>query len=91
MKNVNILKVEQGNEFYDASKLNNGGGYDQPIITFEYKGIQGVYEDTSCGDFGTRESVEWDGKYAQWGSMIEEENHYSEIPEADLQVILNGL
>jgi|LSQX01.3.fsa_nt_gb hypothetical protein len=57
-----ISRAEQ-NSHYDQAKCNNGGGYSQPLITFEYNGKIGTINDTSCGDFGDRYTVEYDGKY----------------------------
>ena len=59
---IKVLNSVETNEFFNIEKSNNGGGYSQPKITFEYGGITGVYHDTSCGDFGTRFTVEWNGK-----------------------------
>ena len=48
--------VEQMNDFYDASRLNNGGGYDQPRMTVKILNhstvYEVVYEDYDRGDFG---------------------------------------
>ncbi|ELV2914280.1 hypothetical protein SGH21_002425 [Staphylococcus pseudintermedius] len=59
---VKILKIEQSNPHFDEKKKNNGGGYDQPVVTFEYKGVIGTYRNSSCGDFGSRYHLEWNGK-----------------------------
>ena len=60
------------NPFYSSAKANNGGGYWQPggialISIGEGKLVTVEYDDTSCGDFGRRESfsVETDG--FRWG------------------------
>lgn len=60
MSEIKILsqKSTEQNEFYDPARSNNGGGYSQPCreTVFEYKGEQYkfVFNDTSCGDFGSR-------------------------------------
>lgn len=59
---IKVLSTIESNPFYDINRSNNGGGYSHPEITFEYNGITGVYHDTSCGDFGERYKIEWNGK-----------------------------
>lgn len=60
MSEIKILSQNSAeqNEFYDPTKSNNGGGYSQPCrkTFFEYEGEQYelVFNDTSCGDFGSR-------------------------------------
>lgn len=60
MSEIKILsqKSTEQNEFYDPARSNNGGGYSQPcrVTVFEYEGEQYkfVFNDTSCGDFGSR-------------------------------------
>lgn len=73
MTTLTILSVKQGNEFYEESRKHNGGGYDQPTVIFEIEGKQGVFKDTSCGEFGSRYFLEFDGKAASWGTMLNEE------------------
>lgn len=62
MKKIKILKVEETNAFFDEGKQNNGGGYSQPHIAFAYDGKIGHIYDSSCGDFGSRYDVCFDGK-----------------------------
>lgn len=77
MKNtINILGVKEQNAFVNPAKANNGGGYEQPEYAFEYKGVEGTYSDTSCGEFGTRYEVKWNGYSAYFGSMLSEREHY---------------
>ena len=63
MKKVEILNVwgSQGNEFYDPSAANNGGGYDQPYGGMTARvGKEHLYiycEDNSCGDYGCRYEI----------------------------------
>lgn len=55
---ITNIQVEQGNPFYDPARGNDGGGYDQPEIKFDY-GFERCYiSDSSCGDFGDRFTVE---------------------------------
>lgn len=60
MSEIKILsqKSTEQNGFYDPARSNNGGGYSQPcrVTVFEYEGEQYkfVFNDTSCGDFGSR-------------------------------------
>lgn len=59
---IRILEQIETNPYYNPKKSSNGGGYSHPEITFEFNGIVGTFHDTSCGDFGTRFTVQWDGK-----------------------------
>lgn len=77
-----ILKETQINEFYNPEKTNNGGGYDQNRVIFELNGIKGLFEDTSCGDFGTRFFLKYNGKATNWGTM-ERSFNYSEFSVDD--------
>lgn len=61
MKELKIISAQQQNDFYNVSKSCNGGGYDQPFVRFEFAGIEGFLDDTSCGEFGRRYSIEWNG------------------------------
>ena len=83
---ITILQETQINEFYNPEKTNNGGGYKQTRIIFELNGIKGMFEDTSCGEFGTRFFLKYNGKCSCWGSM-ESDFSYSEFrfddPEFD--------
>ena len=60
MSEIKILSktAAEQNEFFDLNKSSNGGGYSQPLkkTTFEYEGeeYEFVYDNTSCGDFGSR-------------------------------------
>lgn len=57
-----VSEVEQ-NAFYNEKCNNNGGGYHQPLITFVFNGVEGVIDDTSCGDFGSRYTIKYGRKY----------------------------
>jgi len=63
---IKILNEKQGNPYYDPTKTNNGGGYDQSIITFLVNGKKGVFKDNSCGDFGWRLCLKVEGE-GYWG------------------------
>lgn len=59
---VRFKDIRQMNPFYDPAKANNGGGYDQPEISFTLFGWNTELgeirlRDTSCGDFGTRYDI----------------------------------
>lgn len=63
MKNyINLIECQELNSFVDVDKANNGGGYSQPKITysgyFNNRSIVVTITDTSCGEFGSRYSVE---------------------------------
>ena|SRR5699024_1387182 len=87
MNEVKIVGTELLQEAVEG-KENNGGGYEHTRTVFEFQGKQGVFEDTSCGDFGSRFFMEWDGKMAMWGSMIDEELEYSEFDEQEQSELL---
>lgn len=74
-----LLKHEQLNSFYDPDRAYDGGGYDQPGYTFEFKGIIGYFEDTSCGSFGSRYTLNWNGVHADYDSVGNEIEEYSEF------------
>ena len=48
-----IVEEEQGNPFFNAEKAFDGGGYNQPQITFVYNGCIGRFLNNSCGSFGS--------------------------------------
>jgi hypothetical protein len=90
MKNyINIVECQELNSFVDVNKANNGGGYAQPKITysgyFNNRSIVVTITDTSCGEFGSRYSVDVEYKnkcykyyYSSVGNCIEE---YGNIPQ----------
>lgn len=61
MNDLKLINEVEQNSFFNESTQNNGGGYYQPLLTFNGKynnyplGV--IISDTSCGDFGTRYSV----------------------------------
>ena len=70
MKKINIISEVEMNDFANLSLANNGGGYHQPQFKFVYDGLEGVFSDSSCGDFGSRYSLDFNGKQFRWGSML---------------------
>lgn len=58
IKNIKLLEEREQNDFFEPSKSCNGGGYHQPLIkySFEYENetYTLTYNNTSCGDFGSR-------------------------------------
>ena len=69
MKKIKVLKKVETNSFADSSRSNNGGGYSQPLITFEFAGIKGEFKDSSAGEFGTRYEIRYGGKSYVYDSM----------------------
>ena len=66
---LQIKSRTESNENYNASKINNGGGYHQPRYVFEFNGKEGAFDDTSCGDFGTRYDVVLNGECIYYQSL----------------------
>jgi len=84
-----ISRVSQ-NPFFDDGKSNNGGGCSQPLVEFEFNGIEGSIDDTSCGDFGARYSVSYDGKYFLYDNVSEhftEESSFSKQNADDVRFV----
>lgn len=61
-KGVKILEWKQQNPHYDPTRANNGGGYNQPLVRFEYKGKVFIIDDHGCGDFGEDFTIFHEGK-----------------------------
>ena len=70
---IKIIREEELNDFVDSLKCYNGGGYHQPLYEFEYKGKKGYFEDTSCGDFGRRYHLEWNGLHLNYDQVGNED------------------
>lgn len=98
MENLNYLTLVSEielNEFANASVSNNGGGYAQPcyIYSGEYncKPIEVQIRDTSCGEFGSRYSVEVyyndEVKEYYYNSMNNHVEEYGNINEEIAQFI----
>ena len=88
---IKELGYAETNEFADESRANNGGGYHQPLITFEYKGEKGTIHDTSCGDFGKWYEVIIGEKYFSYdgvsGYSYPEDRYYTNFTEDDREFI----
>lgn len=82
---IKIISVVETNSFADESKSNNGGGYSQPFITFEYDGLKGTLHDTSCGDFGKRIELIYLDKKWNYNEMSDWKNYtdFNMIDDAD--------
>ena len=74
-KKINIISTVETNSFADSSRANNGGGYSQPLITFEFDGIEGTFKDNSCGDFGKRYEIRYNGKLWTYDTMSTWKNY----------------
>lgn len=73
---------------YDPNRpelANNGGNYPQPTIVVGNGNVTVTIDDCSCGDFGSRIYVEVEAfgleYHATYGSMLHEDEEYSDIPE----------
>ena len=69
MKKIKVLNKVETNYFADANKGNNGGGYSQPEFTFEFDGKEGIFRDSSAGEFGVRHEIRYDGKSWVYDTM----------------------
>lgn len=85
---IKVLKIKQGNPHFDPRKQNDGGGYDQPIVTFEKDRIIGTYHNSSCGDFGSRHRLEWNDKVEIWGTMEPDFNYHDDFNEDEFDEII---
>lgn len=91
MSRFAVTNVKKTNEFEDWRTANNGGGYPQRDIRFKSSdGKAGCLQDTSCGDFGSRYQLNYDGHGAQWGSMTRMDGtNYSGFSESLYQDLLD--
>ena len=64
-----IINKEELNSNANPEKAINGGGYSHPWIDFTFKGINGTLEDSSCGEFGDRYHIEWDGLHCNYDTV----------------------
>jgi len=85
-----VISITQQNPCYDPERANNGGGYYQPLYKFVYNGIEGKFEDTSCGDFGGRYHLEWNGLHAN-RDQVGNECNYSEFSRREHAELLDEL
>ena len=79
MSNFKVIKIEQTNPYYDPDKAYDGGGYDQPKYTFLFRGIQGTFTDSSCGAFGMRYDLNWNGLMANYDDVGRDIDVYSDF------------
>ena len=85
MKFINVCEEHAP---YDVEKSHNGGSYYQPTWTAETEdGKKLIIEDLSCGDFGSRIYVDYDGRRAAYGSMLDASECYSEFTSSDMEVL----
>ena len=84
---IKEISREEQNSFADADKCNNGGGYFQPLITFEHNGKIGTIDDTGCGDFGDRYTVEYGEKYYTFDQVSNPSRSETNFTAADKEFI----
>lgn len=88
-----VLGVVETNPHCDERLSANGGGYSQPTTVVRWEDYTVSIADTSCGDFGTRISVNAHQSStdrevtASWGSMVPEHLCYSKFTEADVRML----
>lgn len=88
-----MLGVVETNPHCDERLAANGGGYSQPTTVVRWEDYTVSIADTSCGDFGTRISVNAHQSgsdkelTAYWGSMVPDNLCYSEFTEADNRLL----
>ena len=88
-----VLGIVETNPHCDDRRAANGGGYSQPTTVVRWEDWTVSIADTSCGDFGTRISVNAH-QYgsdkevnAYWGSMVPEHLRYSEFTAEDIRML----
>lgn len=88
-----VLGVVETNPHCDERLSANGGGYSQPTTVVRWEDYTVSIADTSCGDFGTRISVNAHQSgsdkelTAYWGSMVPAHLCYSKFTEADIRML----
>ena len=88
-----MLGVVETNPHCDERLSANGGGYSQPTTVVRWEDWTVSIADTSCGDFGTRISVNAHQSgsdkevNAYWGSMVPERLRYSEFTADDIRML----
>ncbi len=88
-----VLGIVETNPHCDERLAANGGGYSQPTTVIRWEDWTVSIADTSCGDFGTRISVNAHQSgtdrelTAYWGSMVPEGLRYSEFTNADVRML----
>ena len=88
-----VLGIVETNPHCDERLAANGGGYSHPTTVVRWEDWTVSIADTSCGDFGTRISVNAH-QYgsdkevnAYWGSMVPEHLRYSEFTAEDIRML----
>ncbi|MCK9470674.1 MAG: hypothetical protein M0Q88_02845 [Bacilli bacterium] len=88
---MKLLNIKETNLFANPSLANNGGGYSQPLITFEYEGDIITIHDTSCGEFGKRYKVIIGEKYFSYDGvsrdMLDVHRYSTNFEEVDRNFI----
>lgn len=88
-----VLGVVETNPHCDERLSANGGGYSHPTTVVRWEDWTVSIADTSCGDFGTRISVNAHQSgsdkevNAYWGSMVPEHLRYSEFTADDIRML----
>lgn len=88
-----VLGVVETNPHCDERLSANGGGYSQQTTVVRWEDYTVSIADTSCGDFGTRISVNAHQSgtdrevTAYWGSMVSEHLCYSEFTCFDVRML----
>ena len=70
---------------YDPRFSRDGGSYDQPTYEAVVDGTPVLFDDSSCGDFGSRFFLKVGNHRAYCGSMLQEEQEYTELTICDLK------
>ena len=70
---------------YDPRFSHDGGSYDQPTYKAVIDGTPVLFDDSSCGDFGSRFFLKVGNHRAYCGSMLQEEQEYTELTICDLK------
>ena len=95
---MKIISVygENVNRFYSLATCNNGGGYWQPsgvaLISLDNGQLVTVeFDDSSCGDFGRRESfsVEVDG--FRWGWNYSDMDEEYSNTDSEINAIIDSI
>jgi len=84
---IKVISIEEQNPYADANKCNDGGGYFQPLITFEYNGKIGTIDDANCGDFGRRYYIDFGDKFYHYDGVSCNTREETNFTEDDNQFI----
>ena len=76
-----LLEETELNDYYDSSRSCNGGGYHQPSYSFEHGNVKLSYDDTSCGDFGSRLDITLTTSHGVFTYFLDSVNNYQEYAE----------